>query len=127
MVGVGRVGVAGAGAVLFLFDPATHGFYPFCLFHRLTGLDCPGCGGLRAVYQLAHGHVAAAFRLNALVVLGLPVAAGWGGRWLQCKAAGRPPPGFTVRPAWVWLLLTVLLLFGILRNLPLPVLAHLAP
>ncbi len=108
-----------ASVVLFVFDPATHGFYPFCLFHRLTGLECPGCGGLRAVHQLTHGHLAAAWRLNALVVLALPVVAVAGGRWLRRRAVGRPdPPG--VRPVWFWLLLVILLAFGVLRNLSWP-------
>jgi len=47
----------GSGAVLFLFDLAKHGFYPICLFHSLTGLNCPGCGATRAAYQLLHGHL----------------------------------------------------------------------
>ena len=45
--------VLGAGAVVFFFNPSTHGFYPVCLFHELTGLNCPGCGGTRAVYAAA--------------------------------------------------------------------------
>ena len=60
-------------AVLYLFDPTQHGFYPRCHFHALTGLDCPGCGGLRATHALLHGEVAAAWRLNALYVAALPV------------------------------------------------------
>ncbi|MGA3284708.1 MAG: DUF2752 domain-containing protein, partial [Verrucomicrobiota bacterium] len=42
--------VLGSGAVLFFFNPSTHGFYPVCLFHKLTGWNCPGCGGTRAAY-----------------------------------------------------------------------------
>lgn len=115
--------VLAGSAVLFFFDPATHGFYPFCLFHRLTGLECPGCGGLRAVHQLTHGHLAAAWRLNALVVMALPVVSLVGGRWLWRKAAGRPGAARAVRPVWFWLLLAVLLAFGVLRNLSWPGLA----
>src|ERR1035437_4948003 len=48
------VAALGSGAVLFFFDPAKHGFYPICLFHSLTGLNCPGCGATRAAYQLLH-------------------------------------------------------------------------
>src|ERR1700691_5225571 len=61
----------GSGAVLFFFNPSTHGFYPICLFHRLTGLNCPGCGGTRAAYQLLHGHLLPALRDNALFILAL--------------------------------------------------------
>ena len=63
------------GTVLYFFDPATAGFYPACLFRLVTGIPCPGCGSLRAMHQLLHGHFAAAFALNPLLVLGLLVAA----------------------------------------------------
>ena len=41
---VGRAGRGdlGAGAVLYFFNPSTHGFYPVCLFHQLTGLELSG-------------------------------------------------------------------------------------
>ena len=66
------VGVA-ALAVYFLFDPATANFFPGCVFLKLTGLKCPGCGSQRAVHSLLHLDFAAAFRYNALLVLSLPV------------------------------------------------------
>jgi hypothetical protein len=61
-----------AVAMLFFFNPARYGFYPNCVFHSITGLDCPGCGSLRAIHELLHGNVAAAIRLNALFVASLP-------------------------------------------------------
>src|SRR3954447_20165 len=61
-------------AVLYWFNPAQFGFYPRCALYETTGLLCPGCGSLRAIHQLLHGHLAAAFQLNALLVLGLPFA-----------------------------------------------------
>ena len=68
--------VAGAAAVvLYVFDPATAGFYPPCLFRSLFGFQCPGCGSLRAAHQLLHGDVAAAWALNRTVVVALPLAA----------------------------------------------------
>lgn len=98
--------VAGA-AVVFLFEPAQCSFYPRCPFHALTGLDCPGCGSTRALHQLVHGHLDAAFRLNPLAVALLPVVA---------LAAWRREQ--FVRPAWIWTLLAVIIGFGILRNVP---------
>jgi hypothetical protein len=52
------------GIVLFFFDPATTGLYPPCLFKTFLGVQCPGCGSLRAMHQLLHGNVAAAWALN---------------------------------------------------------------
>jgi hypothetical protein len=33
---------------------------PQCLFHQVTGLPCPFCGGTRSFAAMAHGNVAAA-------------------------------------------------------------------
>lgn len=37
---------------------------PGCLFHRYTGIKCPGCGGTRALQALLGGDAAAALRFN---------------------------------------------------------------
>ena len=42
--------------------PLNHILLP-CIFHKLTGLYCPGCGGTRAVYWLLKGNVAYKFTL----------------------------------------------------------------
>ena len=60
--------------LLFLFDPATTSFYPPCLFRTVLGMQCPGCGSLRAAHQLLHGNLAAAWELNKAVAAGVPVA-----------------------------------------------------
>lgn len=119
------VGVCG-GAVLFLFDPAAHGFYPTCVFHKLTGLNCPGCGGLRALHQLLHGHIVAALRLNALMVVSLPFLLWMMARtsWLWPRREGHRQK--VLRPIWIWLILGVIVGFGIVRNLPVPFPAQLA-
>ena len=58
--------------VLFFFDPARFSFYPRCPLHSVTGLDCPTCGSLRAIHQLLHGHVRAAYALNPLLFYLVP-------------------------------------------------------
>jgi len=68
----GLLGFTGTLVLLFCYPPDQYSFYPRCLFHSLTGLQCPGCGGLRATHYLLHGDVASAFRLNQLFVLLLP-------------------------------------------------------
>jgi hypothetical protein len=104
--------------VLFFFDPARHSFYPFCLFKKVTGYDCPGCGGLRALHELLRGDIGGAFRLNALVVVALPAVMIWlAWRWRK-QGQSRPLSGRTVL-VLAWVLTMGLVLFGILRNLPL--------
>lgn len=94
----------GSLLILFLFDPAHYHFYPTCYFHLLTGFYCPGCGALRAMHQMLHGNLAAAFRLNLLVVLALPGSVIW-----------------KVRPIRRVLLCTFLItcaVFTVARNIP---------
>lgn len=114
-----------AALILFLFDPSRVPIYPVCQFHELTGLDCPGCGSLRALHALLHGHLVAALHFNLFLVLSLPLYAWLGLRILRHELKGGPP--ITIRPAWLWAYLAVWLVFGVLRNLPVPVFASFAP
>ena len=106
----------GASLLLFFFEPTAYRFYPRCLFYQTTGLLCPGCGSLRALHQLLHGHIAAAFQFNALLVLSVPA-----GFWLAVRSTLRElrgqPQRFDFHPAWLWAWLVAGILFGILRNL----------
>jgi hypothetical protein len=111
----GGVGVA---LVLYFCDPVRVPIYPVCLLHRLTGLDCPGCGSLRALHALLHGQWTAALHFNLFLVLSLPLLATFGIRSAWNKAHGGP--GVTVRPLWLWVYAAAAVAFGILRNLPFP-------
>lgn len=113
----------GIGATVFFFNPATHAFFPVCQFHRLTGLNCPGCGMTRALHALLHGELLTALRDNAFFVLTLAALAGRG-VWLGAKKCrGRPGEFFPLK--FLWPLLPVAFVFTVLRNLP--AFAFLAP
>lgn len=58
-------------SILVYFDPADH-FFPRCPFLTLTGYQCPGCGSQRALHQLLHLNIKAAFKYNPFLVLILP-------------------------------------------------------
>lgn len=115
-VALAAVALLAAGAVLIALQrihPSDLWFLPPCMFHALTGLHCPGCGMTRAVLHLLHGDMAAALRCNALVTLALPflaVAAVWS-RW-------RSQPAANWKPVYTWWLLGVVVVFGIVRNIP---------
>lgn len=108
----------GITAVVFFFNPSTHAFYPVCQFHRLTGLNCPGCGMTRALYALLHGDFSTALHDNALVIIGLGGLAVRGGWYLWNKFCSRE--NYKILPdKYLWLLLLVVaLIFTVLRNLP---------
>ena len=66
----------------------------------VTGLLCPGCGTLRGLHQLLHGHLAAAFRLNPVMVLSLPLLGyvALASVWRRWHGLSRRP----ARPALAW-------------------------
>ncbi len=39
-----------------------------CLFHSLTGLYCPGCGGTRAIRSMLRGDLRMSFQYHPLVL-----------------------------------------------------------
>ena len=108
---------AGASAVVYFFNPSTHGFYPICLFHQLTGLNCPGCGGTRSAYALLHGNFALALKDNALFIAVLAAVVGRG-IWFAAKQIRRQPVGNFLPAKCLWVLLAVAVIFTVLRNLP---------
>lgn len=115
-----------AGAlVFFFFDPAQGGWFPRCQFHKLTGLNCAGCGSLRALHHLTHGEFGAAFRSNPLLLLLLPCVTFVAGRW--CWYGNRAFDSVFFRPVAIWTLLGLTIAFAILRNLPWPAFAWMSP
>lgn len=116
-----------ATIVLFLFDPTRSAFYPVCHFHKLTGWHCPGCGSLRALHHLTHGELAAAFGCNPLLMVSLPVLAWLAGRRLIRGRSSPSPFPSCVKMVAIWVVVAVIVLFGILRNLPYPAFAWMSP
>ena len=125
LAGMGLLATVGA-AVLFCFDPRRYHFYPVCFFHSTTGFLCPGCGGLRALHQLLHGHLATAFRFNPMLIASLPFVFWLGAQYLVQRTRNQPAK-LGVRPFWLWLFLAAVLVVSVLRNLPGPSFAMLRP
>jgi hypothetical protein len=109
---------AGGLSVIYLLDPETSDLYPPCPFLALTGFYCPGCGTLRALHQLTRGHPLAALDLNPLMMLLLPFIVFFFASQALLAVTGRPLRTFFVRPAVIWTLLGVILLYWLLRNIP---------
>ncbi|MGE9267713.1 MAG: DUF2752 domain-containing protein [Verrucomicrobiales bacterium] len=90
---------------------------PPCLFHEVTGLDCPGCGLTRACSDALHGRFWQAFQHNPLGVILTPLAvvamSVMLGQWLLGRPV-RAPFG----NGWARGILALVLLFWVLRNVP---------
>jgi len=102
--------------------PMESSLYPTCYFHALTGLHCPGCGATRAVYALLHGRLDEALHQNGLAVLALPFLGVMAVKSLWRWANALPPPPVKKSSRWslrlVLAIAPLVILFGILRNLP---------
>jgi hypothetical protein len=109
--------IAAASALLYWFDPNGYGFYPICLFHRATGLLCPGCGALRATHQLLHGNLSAAFQFNPMLVTALALLAIGAGVVVIASWLGKPVT-FRVSRKWLLLFAAVGLAVSLWRNIP---------
>ncbi|GGS22459.1 DUF2752 domain-containing protein [Streptomyces griseoviridis] len=115
--------VAGAFAYVGAVDPNEPGHYPVCPLLRVTGVWCPGCGGLRSAHAVVHGDLLTALHANALAVVGYAALAALWTVWVVRAARGRP---FRVglAPAHLWTLGAVVLVFTVVRNLPFGGLLH---
>jgi hypothetical protein len=111
--------LAAATLALRLRDPHRHGSWGVCPL-SLAGIQCPGCGGLRAVNDLTHGDLAGAASSNLLVTLGVPVAAVVLALWVVAAWRGGPPPrlprGLARRLGYA--AAAFALCFAVLRNTP---------
>ena len=108
-----------AGLFFYFADPATARGYLPCLFHRFTGLLCPGCGGQRAAHLLLHGELAAALRSNVFAVaVILPLGAAVYARWVTERLGWARPRPARVTGAVLLGFVAAAAVFAVLRNLP---------
>jgi hypothetical protein len=110
--------LAVAAGLLLRFPPAQSEFYPRCPIYSAFHLECPGCGGTRALAALLHGHAGEAFHWNALITLMLPFALGYGivCYWRILRGGVFLWPQLPRAAIYATTAATVV--FAILRNLP---------
>ncbi|MCX4802179.1 DUF2752 domain-containing protein [Streptomyces sp. NBC_01214] len=109
-------GVTAAFVYVGAVDPNEPGHYPVCPLFRLTGVLCPGCGGLRSAHAFANGDLVTALGANALAVAGYFVFAAFMALWLVRAFRGRPTPRIVLRPRYWWALGALALVFALVRN-----------
>jgi Protein of unknown function (DUF2752) len=104
--------LAGALGYIGLVDPHNpDSVFPVCPFRLLTGWNCPACGALRMTHDVLHGDLVAAINDNVLVLVGIPVLAGW---ILLRRRRGK---SLLTMPAAATVVITMLA-WTVVRNLP---------
>jgi hypothetical protein len=112
-------GLTAATVALHLRDPHVSHSWGVCPLYALTGIYCPGCGGLRGVNDLTDGHLGAAASSNLLLVVAIPFAVLVLVRWTWVTWQGHGATVVPALPRAVKLGLgAVLLAFWVARNLP---------
>ncbi|MFC8617398.1 DUF2752 domain-containing protein [Micromonospora purpureochromogenes] len=91
---------------------------PSCLLKLTTGLDCPGCGGTRALWYVLHADLPAAARHHFLFVFALPFLAYLFVAWAGKQAFGWRLPELRISSPVIAGFLAVWLAFSVARNLP---------
>ena len=118
---------AGGAVFLYFHDPRVPGITPICIFRRLSGFHCPGCGITRSVYCIMHGWFYEAFDYNPLVMILSPFVLYEFVIELFRRAKMKTPPTLFNRRGVAMVLLIILIAYWILRNLPYPPFNFLAP
>ncbi len=101
---------------------------PPCLFYKLTGLHCAGCGSGRATVDLLHGKLWQAFCHNPIYVMLLPFIAYYMVKVYIAYVFGKDVlPFFEVNTPTAIVILVITVAFFILRNIPVYPFTLLAP
>ena len=96
-----------------------YGFIVPCLFHEITGFYCPGCGITRMLFAILRLDFYQAFRYNALLFVALPFIGYCVFDYIIRFILNNENYFYRKISNRVWyFLLVIVLLFGILRNIP---------
>ena len=67
------LGILSVLGFIYLYLYLAFGIGIPCVFHVVTGLQCPGCGMTRAMAEIWQGNIAEAWEYNVLSISALPI------------------------------------------------------
>ncbi len=103
--------------VLYIWNPEILHYYPPCLFQSVTGLLCPGCGGMRGTHNLLHLHFAEAYHYNPFVFVSTPLIVYAVVYYAALLLFNKQLPKVPVNGLTIGIVSAAVLIFWILRNL----------
>jgi hypothetical protein len=105
------------GVLYSIFWRATGIAIP-CVFHKVTGLYCPGCGVSRMSVSLLHLEFYKAFRYNPGVMVILPFLFIYFIEWSTKYIRGESLELSKKQKVFFEIIAVLLVVYGILRNIP---------
>mgnify|MGYP001182368041 FL=1 len=127
LAAAGVIAMSVGSAAVWYFDPTTAGLFPVCPLFKLTGLACPGCGLTRGFHALFHGDLMTALDYNALIPLFVLIFGFFLISMMMVAIRGRGLVKLTQSPKLLFGFFVLLIVFGVLRNLPIYPLTSLYP
>jgi hypothetical protein len=103
--------------ISFYSVPEKNSIYPPCIFHTVTGYLCPICGSSRSLHSLAHGNFLSAMRSNIFLVATIVVGTALYIVKLFEIIFGKRV-SFRIHYKAGYILIILLILFGLIRNIP---------
>ncbi|MBR1573021.1 MAG: DUF2752 domain-containing protein [Lachnospiraceae bacterium] len=85
-----------------------------CIFHELTGLYCPGCGGTRAAIALLSGHPWISFLYHPLVIYSVAALCYILIQFIYCRIHKHK---FRFHSSILWIALIIVIANFIIKNL----------
>ncbi len=117
----------GLAILFFVLNPNEHEIFPRCVFHSVTGYYCPGCGSQRAIHSLLHFNFTGVVGNNFLFLPAvLLLIYHYSFSFLNKKFTWKLPNIF-YKKSTPWIILGIIILFWVLRNLPVYPFSILAP
>lgn len=118
VVGIILAAIAIAIAALFALFPERFALLRFpCIFHEITGLYCPGCGGTRAVKALLGGHIITSFMYNPIVLYSVVMYIWFMGTQLLGRLTKGKVKGLKYRHLYLWIALAIVVVNCLVRNI----------
>lgn len=102
---------------LLFYNPVGTWWMPQCAFRSLTGWECPGCGSMRALHALLHGHPLEAISYNYFLAVSVPILALIAYTGLSRSSRALRWSRWVYSPAMIATLLVASIVWTVVRNI----------
>lgn len=106
------------GLITYYYLNQNYNFSIPCLFHKITGYYCPGCGITRCLFSLLQGKIYQAFMYNQLVFILLPFIILYFIYTTYIYIFNKKNTLINKIPNYIYIILLIIVIsYGIIRNL----------